>query len=330
MNPDPIDQAIMDKNLLSIVIPAYNEADLLPDTLSAVRSQLDRVEMAHEIIIVDDGSSDGTWDLLSRMSRQQPEIKVIRLSRNFGKESALAAGLKFASGNAVIVMDCDGQHPPELIPEMVRRWREETADIVEGVKTGRGNEPIFSTLRARVFYWLMKKLTGMDLDNASDFKLINRKVVDAHNSLPESARFFRGIISWMGFKRVQIPFSVGQRTTGRSRWSLLQLIRLALRASTSFSSVPLHLITIMGTVTLIVSAILGIQTLYMKFSGAAVSGFTTVILLLLFIASVLMLSLGIIGIYISRIFEEVKQRPRFVVRETIGMEDKSPSNVKAG
>jgi glycosyltransferase involved in cell wall biosynthesis len=309
----------MNKNFLSIVIPVYNEAGLLHVTLEEIRHQMERIEISHEIIIVDDGSTDGTWTLLCLMSQECPEVKAIRLSRNFGKESALAAGLSFASGNAVIVMDCDGQHPPDLIPEMIRIWLEEAADIVEGVKTGRGNEPLFSTLRARFFYWLMKRLTGLDLDNASDFKLVSRKVVDAHNSLHESTRFFRGIISWLGFRRVQIPFSVRERTTGQSRWSLIQLISLALRASTSFSSLPLHLITIMGTGTLIVSVILGMQTLYMKFSGAAVSGFTTVILLLLFIGSVLMLSIGIIGIYISRIFEEVKRRPKFIIDATTNL-----------
>lgn len=315
MTPDAENQGIVDKNFLSVVVPVYNEADLLSGTLNAICAELSLVEIAYEIIVIDDGSTDGTWELLCRTSRELPAVKAIRLSRNFGKESALTAGLNFARGDAVIVMDGDGQHPPNLIPEMVRIWREDDVDVVEGVKTGRGSEPVLSTLRARLFYYLMKKLTSLDLDSASDFKLIDRKVVDAHNSLPESARFFRGIISWLGFKRVQIPFSVRERTSGQSKWSLIQLIRLALRASTAFSSVPLHLITIMGTGTLIFSVLLGIQTLYMKFSGAAVSGFTTVILLLLFVASVLMLSLGIIGIYISRIFEEVKGRPHFILED---------------
>jgi polyisoprenyl-phosphate glycosyltransferase len=307
----------MDKNSLSIVIPAYNEAALLPGILDAVRRQLDLIEISHEIIIVDDGSTDGTWDLLSSISGGAPGIKGIRLSRNFGKESALAAGLAVASGNAVVVMDGDGQHPPDLIPEMVRIWREESADIVEGVKTGRGNEAVLSTLRARLFYWLMKKLTGMDLDNDSDFKLLDRKVVDAHNNLPEGSRFFRGIVSWLGFRKVRIPFTVGERISGKSRWSFVRLVSLAIHASTSFSSVPLHIITFMGIAMFGISIVLGIQTLYVKFSGAAVSGFTTVILLLLFIGSVLMVSLGVIGVYLGRIFEEVKRRPKFVIEDMV-------------
>jgi len=310
----------MNKSSLSIVIPVYNEMDLLPATLDEIRQQMLEVGMAYEIIAVDDGSSDGTWSLLSEIARERPEIRAVRLSRNFGKESALAAGLEFAHGDAVIVMDGDGQHPPDLIPEMIRIWRVESVDVVEGVKDTRGNEPLFSTMRARLFYWLMKRLTSMDLDNASDFKLIDRKVVDAHNRLPESARFFRGIVSWLGFKRVQIPFPVRQRRGGHSKWSLLQLIRLALSASTSFSSLPLHLVTLMGAGTFAASIIIGIQTLYRKFSGSAVSGFTTVILLILFIGSILMLSLGIIGTYIGRIFEEVKRRPMYIVEETLNIE----------
>lgn len=311
----------MNSNLLSIVIPVYNEGDLLPTILDEIRHQMTKVGMEYEIIVVDDGSRDSTWVLLFEIARERSEIRAIRLSRNFGKESALAAGLEFARGEAVIVMDGDGQHPPDVIPEMVRRWKDGAADVVEGVKTGRGNEPLVSALRARLFYWLMKRLTSMDLDNTSDFKLLDRKVVDAHNKLPESARFFRGIVPWLGFKKAQIPFSVPDRISGSSKWSIFRLISLAIHASTSFSSLPLHIITVLGLATLVMSVIMGIQTLYMKFSGAAVSGFATVILLLLFIASILMLSLGIIGIYISRIFEEVKGRPRFIIEDVINFKD---------
>ena len=168
----------------------------------------------------------------------------------------------------------------------------------------------------------MRHLTDLDIDNASDYKLLDRKVVDAHNRLPESSRFFRGIIAWLGFKRMQIPFSVKERSTGQSRWSLRQLIRLAINASTSFSSLPLHLVTILGMFTFFMSLIIGVQTLYMKLSGNAVSGFATVILLLLFIGSILMISLGIIGAYISRIFEEVKRRPNFIIEETINFDNR--------
>jgi glycosyltransferase involved in cell wall biosynthesis len=305
---------------LSIVIPLYNEAALLRETLLEIQRYVSPLGMDYEFVLVNDGSTDRTWDIIRSLASTAKEIKGIKLSRNFGKEAAISTGLSFASGEAVIVIDGDLQHPPELIPEMVKYWKEGTADIVEAVKVDRGSEPISYRLRARVFYTMMKSMTGLDIHDASDYKLIDRKVMAAHNSLPESSRFFRGMISWLGFKKVQVPFSVKERTKGQSRWPLRQLIRLAINASTSFSSLPLHLITILGMITFLISVIISIQTLYMKFSGKAVSGFTTVILLLLFIGSVLMISLGIIGVYISRIFEEVKRRPISVIEEKVNFD----------
>lgn len=306
----------MNHSVISIVVPVFNEADILRDSLSKIQHYANITGLEYEIIIVDDGSTDDTWNIINSLSDKHKEIRGIKLSRNFGKESAITVGLEFASGSSVIVMDGDGQHPPELIPEMVKLWKEGKADIVEAVKIDRGNEGLSRAMGARLFYWLMKHLTGLDLDSSSDFKLLDRRVVDAHNRLPESSRFFRGIVSWLGFRKAQVTFEVKGRRAGRSKWSLLQLAKLAVSASTAFTSLPLHLVTVMGLVTFIFSIILGLQTLYMKFSGHAVSGFTTVILLLLFTGSVLMISLGVIGIYISRIYEEVKRRPKFIVEDT--------------
>ncbi len=303
-------------SLISIVLPVFNESGILDKSISEILKHVKATGLSYEIIIIDDGSTDKTWETVSSLSGDTEEIKGIKLSRNFGKESAISTGLAFAAGDAVIVMDGDLQHPPELIPRMVRLWLDEKADIVEAVKDDRGDEPLLSSLRAKVFYVIIKYLSGLKLDNSSDFKLLDRKVIDAFNQLPERVRFFRGIISWLGFKKISVPFSVRERAGGRSGWSTGQLIKLAIDASTAFSSIPLHFITVLGIITLVLSLITGTQTLYMKFSGQAVSGFTTVIILLLFIGSVLMLSLGIIGIYISRIFEEVKRRPVFVVEKT--------------
>lgn len=308
---------------ISIIVPVFNEADILPRSLPEIARTAKATGLSFEIIAIDDGSKDHSWDILQTISREYEEISAIKLSRNFGKESAIAAGLECASGAAVIIMDGDLQHPPEIIPEMIRSWKVDGFDIVEAVKTDRGKERLSSRMGAKLFYWLMKHLTEFDLENSSDFKLLDRKVVDAHNRLPESARFFRGIVPWLGFEKAQIPFSVPDRISGRSRWSIFRLISLAIHASTSFSSAPLHIITVMGLMTFAISIILFIQTLYMKFSGLAVSGFTTVILLLLFIGSVLMVSLGIIGIYISRIFEEVKNRPRYIIEDVINHRNKT-------
>jgi glycosyltransferase involved in cell wall biosynthesis len=190
------------------------------------------------------------------------------LSRNFGKESAIATGLSFTSGEAAIVMDSDLQHPPDLIPEMVKCWKQEKVDIVEAVKMYRGSEPFMVKFRARLFYWMMKRLTGLDLRDSSDFMLLDRKVIDAHNGLPETARFFRGIVSWLGFRKVRIPFSVKERARGKSRWSSRKLFRLAIDASTAFSSLPLQLVTVLGAVILTISVLLGSSRAISEITGS--------------------------------------------------------------
>ena len=306
-----------DKPLLSIVIPLYGEAYHLRTVLSAIQKVLQSLNESYELILVDDGSSDNTWAILEEEAKQFSLLRAVKLSRNFGKEAALCAGLEMARGEAVIVMDGDLQHPPELITEMVRLWRESQVDVVEAVKVSRGQELIISKIRARVFYYVLKKLSGYDIDNASDYKLINRKVVNAWLTMGERKLFFRGMIAWLGFKRVQLPFEVQERSGGRSRWTTFQLVRLALTAVTSFSSLPLQFVTVFGLIFLVFSIILGGQTLFLKIVGSAVSGFTTVIILLLIIGSFLMISLGIIGDYIGKIYEEVKGRPRYIVAQRI-------------
>jgi dolichol-phosphate mannosyltransferase len=313
----------MEKFFISIIIPVFNEAETISEVVTKIGQCVNGAGFEHEIIIVNDGSSDNTWDIINHLSKVYKEIRAIKFSRNFGKESAVTAGLEVSTGDAVIVMDGDLQHPPDLIPKMIDYWKRGGCDIVEAVKADRGKEPLFVKVGAKFFYWLMKNFTDLDIAHASDFKLLDRKVVEAHNRLPEKTRFFRGLVSWLGFKRIQIPFSVLERKKGRSKWSLSRLVKLAINGTTSFTSFPLHLITVIGALTLLFNMIMAIQTLYMKISGHAVSGFTTVILLILFIGSILMLSLGIIGLYISRIFEEVKGRPTFIIEESINLQEKT-------
>ena len=260
------------------------------------------------------------------MTKEFPSIRSIKLSRNFGKEAALCAGIENAGFDACITMDSDLQHPPEMIPEMVKKWKYEGYEIVEGVKSSRGKESLFNKAGALLFYYLMLKLSGVKLNNASDFKLMDAKVVDAWKRMKEHDTFMRGMSSWLGFKRISIPFSVAQREVGNTRWSFVKLFKLAMNAITSFSSLPLHLVTIMGILFLIGSLILGIHTIYRKITGSALDGFTTIILLQLIIGSTLMLSLGIIGSYIARIFNEVKKRPRFLISEQVLSETKKENN----
>jgi glycosyltransferase involved in cell wall biosynthesis len=303
--------------LLSVVMPVFCEGASLPEFLAAVRIALSGCRLPYELIVVDDGSSDNTWSVIAAAAKQCQTLRALRLSRNFGKESALCAGLEHARGDAVIVIDADGQHPPSLIPGMVGLWQSSGADIVEAVKRRRGRESLSSKFGAQLFYFILNKLSGFHFKGASDFKLMNRKAVDSWLKMHERNVFFRGMTVWMGFTSVQIPFEVVPRSTGQSTWSVLKRLKLALIGITAFSSFPLHLVTFTGVIFLGLSVLLGLQTLYLKLAGRAVSGFATVILLELIIGSLLMISLGIIGEYLARIYEEVKARPRYLIKESI-------------
>lgn len=300
--------------MLSIVIPVYNEEKQILKTIEAVCKVLKTVTDDYRLIIVDDGSKDGTWAVLKELSAKDPRLKILRFSRNFGKEAAIMAGLSRAESKACIIMDADLQHPPELIPEMVRLWQE-GYEVVEAVKEDRGQESSVSRFSASLFYKIMNRLSGFNLENASDFKLMDKKVVAALLQMPERETFFRGMSAWVGYTRKEIYFKVPQRETGKSRWSPLKLVRLAITAFTSFSSLPLQFVTFIGILFLLGSVVLGIQTLVMKLRGLAIGGFTTVILLLLIVGSCLMISLGMIGMYIARIYNEVKARPRYIISE---------------
>lgn len=297
---------------VSLLIPFYNEEQQIPLTLDVVVPILEQTGLEYEVIMVDDGSKDKTWDVIMDACKRLPCLSGLRFSRNFGKEAAICAALDYADSDAVILMDGDLQHPPQHIPEMIGLWLEGN-DIVEGVKSTRGKEGLASRLNAKVFYGLFRRFSGYDLRNASDFKLLDRKVVDEWRRLGEHDTFFRGLSAWLGFKRTTFSFEVAARQTGGSKWSIVKLANLSLNAITGFSALPLQFITLMGLILLGGSVILAIQTLINWFSGHADTGFTTVILLQLLIGGSIMLSLGLIGIYIARIFTEVKGRPRYII-----------------
>ena len=214
-------------------------------------------------------------------------------------------------------MDCDLQHPPETLVTMYRLW-ESGFQVIEGIKASRGKESLIYKMFAKTFYKIISNATGIDMSRASDFKLLDRQVVDEYLRLPERNVFFRALSSWVGFKTTYVEFDVQQRTAGKSKWSFKSLARYAVNNITSFSAAPMQIVTFFGFIFFLVAVILGIQSLYMYFSGHAVEGFTTVILLLLFVGSVLMFSLGVIGYYISKIYEEVKMRPRYIISEIVG------------
>ena len=237
-------------------------------------------------------------------------------SRNFGKESAIFAGLANARGDCSVVMDCDLQHPPETLIEMYRLW-EQGYEVVEGVKRSRGKESALHRASAGLFYKLISKAVKIDMSRASDFKLMDKKAVEALLNMPERNAFFRALSSWVGYRSTTLEFDVQERTEGESKWSTWSLVKYAVTNIVAFSAVPMQLVTIAGVFVFLMGLVMGVQTLVKYFSGRAVEGFTTVILLILLVGSIIMISLGIIGYYISKIYEEVKGRPRYLISKKI-------------
>ena len=306
--------------MLSVILPSYNEESMIPIAARTIAGILDGAGIAHEILFVDDGSRDGTWAAIEQASAEDPCVTGVHFSRNFGKEAAMFAGLETARGDCCVVLDCDLQHPPEKIVEMYRLW-EQGYEVVEGIKDDRGDETGMHRFAAKSFYSIISRATGLDMASSSDFKLLDRKVVDTLNAMPERNVFFRALSFWVGYKKAEVRYRVRERTAGESKWSTRALIRYAINNIGSFSSAPLHIITVLGVLMLITALVFGVVALVQKFAGTAIGGFTTVILLLLIIGSFLMISLGIIGYYIARIYDEIKGRPRYIISRICGREE---------
>lgn len=306
--------------MISVILPSYNEEKMISVAADTICGIMEGENIDCELLFVDDGSRDKTWAEICAAAEKHPQVVGLHFSRNFGKEAAMFAGLEKARGDCCVVIDCDLQHPPEKIVEMYRLW-EQGYEVVEGIKEDRGEESGLHRFAANTFYRLISWATGMDMSDASDFKLLDRRVVDTLNSMPERNVFFRALSYWVGFKKTSVSYCVRERTAGESKWSTKSLIKYALTNISSFSSAPLHIVTVLGAVTLVCAVVFGVIALVQKFSGAALGGFTTVILLLLFIGSVIMISLGIIGYYIARIYDEIKGRPRYIISEIRGRED---------
>lgn len=302
------------KRMLSIVTPAYNEEKMIHKTAETISGILEKEDIEYEILFVNDGSKDNTWREICKAGDKNPKVKGVCFSRNFGKESAMFAGLAEANGDCVVVIDCDLQHPPQKIVEMYRLW-EQGFEIVEGVKASRGKESGLHSFAAKCFYSLISDATNIDMSHASDFKLLDRKAVNVLLNMPEKNAFFRALSSWVGFKSTQIEYDVQEREIGESKWSTKALVKYAITNITSFTSVPMQIVTFFGVIMFFVTAILTIIALVQKFIGQSLDGFTTVIILQCFTGSVVMLSLGIIGYYIAKIYDEIKGRPRYIISE---------------
>jgi glycosyltransferase involved in cell wall biosynthesis len=307
---------------ISIVAPAYNEERNLPAFLAAMIPMLESIGEPFEIIFIDDGSRDGTLGMLAAAASQDPRIKVVGLARNFGKDVALSAGLAHASGKAIIPIDCDLQHPPELVPHFVARWRE-GYDMVIGVRGKRDEEGWLRRTLSQTYYKVMRSMTSVEIPpNAGDFRLLDRKILDVINKMPERHRFMKGIFAWPGFKVSAIEFRANVRANDtRSSWSFFKLWRFALDGLFSFSTAPLKLWTYIGALSAAGAFVYLIITVIQKlFFGIAVPGYASLLIVLLFFNGLLLISNGIQGEYIARIFEEVKGRPLYVVGQTFGLD----------
>lgn len=303
--------------MLSIVLPSYNEEEMVPVAARTVHEILAAEGIGHELLFVDDGSRDATWQRIREAAASVPAVRGVHFSRNFGKEAAIFAGLNEAKGDCVAVIDCDLQHPPEKLVEMYRLW-EQGFEVIEGVKSDRGKESIMHRFAAKTFYAIISRATGIDMSRASDFKLLDRKAVNVILTMREKRAFFRALSSWVGFRTTEVSYEVRERTAGESKWSTWSLMKYAVSNITAFTAMPLHLVTVFGVITLLISVVLGIIALVQKIAGTALGGFTTVIILLLFLGSLIMISLGIIGYYVGNIYEEIKDRPRYIIADTCG------------
>lgn len=298
--------------MLSVIIPAYNEELSVERAYHTIYSILRKADIENEIIFIDDGSTDSTYETIRNLAESEENLCGLHFSRNFGKEAAIAAGLAAARGDCAVVIDCDLQHPPEKIVEMYRLWQQ-GYEIVEGIKKSRGTEGKMYSIAAKAFYSIISSMVGFDMSNASDFKLLDRKVIDILNKIPERKGFFRAISFWVGFNKTTIEFDVKERQEGISKWSTGGLIKYAVSNISAYSTTPMQIVTVLGVVMFIITLIFGVWALIDKISGRALEGMTTVIIITIFIGSIMMISLGIIGYYVARIYEEIKGRPKYIV-----------------
>lgn len=307
---------------LSVIVPVLNEETGLDPLIARLRPILDGLGLDWEVIFVDDGSRDGTFDKIKALRAQDPRLKAISLSRNFGKEIAIAAGLRYAGGDAAVLLDSDLQHPPELIAEFVKQWRN-GFNIVYGQRTDRVADSLRHRVAARVFYAVFELLSGTELpEGAGDFRLLDRKAIDAMNRMGERVRFNKGLFAWMGFRSIGVPFHVPPRPDrGRSRWRPRQLLRFAIDGFASFTTLPLKVWSYVGIVVSFLAfcyaMVFLVKTLLF---GTDVPGYPSLIISVMFFAGVQLISLGVIGEYLGRMYEEIKGRPLFLVAEELGIE----------
>jgi len=299
--------------LLSVVAPVYNEAELIETFVQRTCAAL--ADYSFELVLVNDGSSDGSEEALDRLAAADPRVRVIHLSRNFGHQAALTAGLEHATGDIVAMLDSDLQDPPELIPTMIARW-EEGADVVYAVRERREGETAFKLATASWFYRLFNKLAQVDLEpDSGDFRLLDRRALDALLAMTERSRFLRGMTVWIGFTQTAVPYERSARYAGETKYTLRRMLRFSLDAIASFSHVPLQISTYLGLLCAGVAFVAIPVVIGLRIAGSYLPGFGTITIIMLLIGGMVLIALGVIGEYVGRIYDEVKHRPLYIVRE---------------
>ncbi|MDX6423442.1 MAG: polyisoprenyl-phosphate glycosyltransferase [Gaiellaceae bacterium] len=306
----------------SFVIPVFNERETLPELHRRLSEVIETLDGEAELLFVDDCSFDGSYELLGELGREDPRIRVIRFARNFGHQVAITAGLDHAAGDAVVVMDADLQDPPEVIPDLIARW-EEGYEVVYAVRERRSGESWLKRSTASWFYRVLRRIAHVEMPlDAGDFRLVDRRAVDAFRSMRERARYVRGMFSWVGFRQIGVPYSRSERFAGEPKYSYRKSLTLAVDGLVSFSSAPLRAALVAGFAFSTLAFALGVFAVVAKIAGAfVVPGWASILVVVSFLGGVQLTVIGMLGLYVGRIYEEVKARPIYIVRETIGFLD---------
>ena len=307
--------------MISVILPVFNEQENIPAVAYEVSRQLERLTASFELIFVDDGSTDESLRVLADLSRHDSHIKAVRLSRNFGHQVAISAGLEYARGDAVIVMDADLQHPPELIPELIAHWKD-GYDVVYTIRLGQTHANFFKRFTAALFYRVLNHICDIDISidaNTPDFRLLDRRVVDVLRRLPERARFVRGLVRWVGFRQKAVHFTARRRTRGTTKYPLSRMLRFSMDGVTAFSTMPLRFASYLGGLAALGAIPYAGWAVYKRlFTDDAVHGWASVVVAVLILGGVQLICLGIIGEYLGRVYEESKGRPLYITDEVIG------------
>ncbi len=304
---------------LSVVVPIYNEQESVPELIARLHEALAGVVRSYEVILVDDGSSDRTWEIIGAAAARDARIKGLSFSRNFGHQMAFTAGLDHADGDAVVIMDADLQDPPELLPELIARWRE-GYDVVYAVRARRHGETAFKLLTAAAFYRLLRRITRVDIPvDTGDFRLMSRRAVLAFRRMPERHRFTRGMVSWLGFRQAGVPYVRAARHAGETKYPLRKMLRLASDGITSFSYLPLQLATYLGLLVSGLAFVALAATLVLKLAGAHLAWVWVALSALALLGGAQLVAVGLLGEYVGRVLDEAKRRPLYLVRETVGL-----------